>query len=291
MSLPYLHQIDPIIFQIGPVALRWYGLSYLLAAGFAYWLGSKRVHEAWRGMTRQQCEDVCFIGLIAAIVGGRVGHILFYDFKTYLADPIAILRVWEGGMSFHGGLLGVIIGLWIWGRRNNRKPLAVLDFVAPLIPMGLGIVRLLGNFFGGELWGRRTDAPVGMLFPKQPELAGYGHEALISAYQSGALNGFARHPSQLYQAVLEGVVLALIMWWYSKKERPYRAVGGLFVALYGVQRFIVEFFREPDQNLGFVAMDWLTMGQVLSIPMILFGFGLMFVAYRWPKSPQYIATN
>jgi phosphatidylglycerol---prolipoprotein diacylglyceryl transferase len=280
MSLPYLLQIDPVIFQIGPVALRWYGLSYLLALGVAYFLASRRVQQAWRGFTRQEAEDVCFTGLLWAIVGGRLGSILFYNFDSFLADPLSALRVWEGGMSFHGGLLGVIVGLMIWAHRRGRKPLAALDFVAPLIPAGLGIVRVLGNFFGGELWGRRTDSSLGMLFPHQPELVSYSQEALLRAHQSGALNSFTRHPSQLYQALLEGVVLGLVMWFYTQRERPYRAAGGLFVAGYGLQRFVVEFFREPDQHIGFVALNWMTMGQLLCIPMILFGFGLMWVAYR-----------
>jgi phosphatidylglycerol---prolipoprotein diacylglyceryl transferase len=280
MTLPYLHQIDPVILQLGPVALRWYGLSYLFAAGFAYFLATRRVQQAWRGFSRADAEDVCYIGLLSGVLGGRVGYVVFYSFNEFLAAPLSALKVWDGGMSFHGGLLGVIVGLSIWAWRRGRKPFAVLDFVAPLIPVGLGAVRLFGNFFGGELWGRRTDSSVGMLFPHQPELAGYSHEQLLLAYQSGALNQFTRHPSQLYQAVLEGVVLAAVMWLYTRSQRPYRAAGGLFVAGYGVQRFIVEFFREPDAQLGFVALKWMTMGQLLCIPMIVFGLGLMWVAYR-----------
>jgi phosphatidylglycerol---prolipoprotein diacylglyceryl transferase len=281
---PYLHQIDPVLVHLGAFPIRWYGLSYLMAAAFAYYLGSKRVHESWRGFTRQDCEDVCYWGLISAVIGGRIGYVLFYDWPNFVAQPLAILKVWDGGMSFHGGLLGVIAGLSIWAYRHDKKPLQVLDFVAPLIPVGLGLVRLFGNYFGGELWGRRTDASLGMLFPKAPELAGYSHEALLSAYQSGALDTLARHPSQLYQAFLEGVVLGALMWWYSKTERPYRAVGGLFVAGYGVQRFFVEFFREPDQQLGFVALHWMSMGQLLCIPMILFGIMQMIWAYRKNRS-------
>jgi phosphatidylglycerol---prolipoprotein diacylglyceryl transferase len=282
MALPYLHQLDPVIFHIGSLPIRWYGLSYLAAAAFAYFLATRRIHETWRGFSRQDAEDFCYIGLLSAVIGGRIGSIVFYNFDQFINDPLSALKVWEGGMSFHGGLLGVIVGLSIWAFRRGKKPLEVLDFVAPLIPVGLGIVRVFGNYFGGELWGRRTDSSFGMLFPRQPELAQYSQEQLLAAYQSGALNSFTRHPSQLYQAVLEGVVLALVMWFYTKKPRPYRAAGGLFVAGYGIQRFVVEFFREPDQGLGFVALNWMTMGQLLCVPMIIFGFGLMWLAYRSP---------
>ncbi len=280
MALPYLHQIDPVLLHIGPLPLRWYGLSYLFAVGFAYFLATRRVRDSWRGFSLQDAEDVCYLGLMSAVLGGRIGYALFYNFAEFQAHPLSIFKVWDGGMSFHGGLAGVIVGLAIWAKRGGRKPFEALDFVAPLIPVGLGAVRLFGNFFGGELWGRRTDSPVGMLFPRQPELESYSHDALIQAYQSGALNGFTRHPSQLYQAFLEGVVLAVIMWFYTNKPRPYRAAGGLFVSVYGIQRFIVEFFRQPDTQLGFVALKWMTMGQVLCLPMIAFGFWLIYVAYR-----------
>jgi phosphatidylglycerol---prolipoprotein diacylglyceryl transferase len=280
MALPYLHQIDPVIVYLGPLPLRWYGLSYLFAAGFAFFLASRRVKDAWRGFTLKDAEDICYLGLLCGVLGGRVGYILFYNFSEFIANPLSALKVWDGGMSFHGGLLGVIIGLFVWAYRHDKKLFEALDFVAPLIPVGLGAVRLFGNFFGGELWGRRTDSSFGMLFPRQPELESFTHDQLMQAYQSGALNAFTRHPSQLYQAFLEGVVLAVIMWFYTVKPKPYRAAGGLFVALYGIQRFAVEFFREPDQQLGFVALKWMTMGQVLCIPMIVFGFGLMWLAYR-----------
>lgn len=280
MALPYLHQIDPVLVHLGPLPLRWYGLSYLFAVGFAYFLATRRVRDSWRGFSRQDAEDICYLGLLSGVLGGRIGYVLFYNFSEFQAHPLSILKVWDGGMSFHGGLAGVIVGLAIWARRHGHKTFAALDFVAPLIPVGLGAVRLFGNFFGGELWGRRTDATVGMLFPRQPELENYSHEALLQAYQSGALNAFTRHPSQLYQAFLEGVVLAVIMWFYTVKPRPYRAAGGMFVAVYGLQRFVVEFFREPDAQLGFVALKWLTMGQILCLPMIAFGLWLIFVAYR-----------
>ena len=280
MDLPYLHQIDPVILQLGPIALRWYGLSYLFAAGFAYYLGTRRVKQPWSKFVRQDVEDICYLGLLCAVLGGRIGYLLFYNFSEFLANPLAIFKVWDGGMSFHGGLLGVIIGLSIWAHRKGKKPFEVFDLVAPLIPVGLGAVRLFGNFFGGELWGRLTTSPVGMLFPRQPELAAYSHDELISAYQSGALNAFARHPSQLYQAVLEGVVLAAIMWIYTNKQRPVGAASGLFVLVYGLQRFIVEFFREPDQQLGFIALHWMTMGQLLCLPMIAFGVWLMWYSHR-----------
>jgi phosphatidylglycerol---prolipoprotein diacylglyceryl transferase len=286
MSIPYLVDFDPIIFQIGPLALRWYGISYLLAATFAFLLAKRRLQEQWRDFSKEDAFDVCFNGLLFAIIGGRIGYVLFYDLSSYLAEPAKFLRVWEGGMSFHGGLLGVIVGTSVWAIRRHRRPLAVLDYAAALIPLGLGTVRLLGNFVGGELWGRKTDASIGMLFPKQPELIHYNEAALKIAHESGALNAFARHPSQLYQAFLEGVVLALVMWFYTRKPTPYRAAGGLFIAGYGVQRFIVEFFREPDSQLGFVALNWMSMGQLLSLPMIFFGIALMIIAYRANIRPE-----
>ena len=159
MALPYLHQIDPVIVHLGPLPLRWYGLSYLFAAGFAYFLASRRVREAWRNFTLKDAEDVCYLGLLCGVLGGRIGYILFYNFAEFSANPLSALKVWDGGMSFHGGLLGVIVGLWIWAYRHDKKLFEPLDFVAPLIPVGLGAVRLFGNFFGGELWGKTTDVP------------------------------------------------------------------------------------------------------------------------------------
>jgi phosphatidylglycerol---prolipoprotein diacylglyceryl transferase len=275
-----LHTLSAEIVRLGPVSLNWYGLSYVLGCALGFYFGVRRTQESWRGFSRAELEDIVFHTMIGVILGGRIGYTLFYSFDSFLQDPLSIVRVWDGGMSFHGGLLGVIVAMWLWARRHQRKPLAVLDFIAPLVPFALGTVRLLGNFVNGELWGRLTHAQWGWLFPAAPELSGLSMETLKQRYAEGALDAFARHPSQLYQAFLEGVVLALLVWIYSKRARPVGAVGGLFVLGYGVQRFVVEFFREPDQHLGFIAARWLTMGQALCIPMILFGAWLMWFSYR-----------
>lgn len=275
---PYLHQIDPVAVHLGNFGIHWYGLAYLAAAGSAYLLGTRRAHDPWRGFAAKEIDDLIFYGMLGVILGGRIGYALFYGFADFLASPLSILKVWQGGMSFHGGMLGVIISTCLWAWKNQKAPFVVLDFVAPIVAIGLGLGRL-GNFIGGELWGRRTDAALGVLFPRAPELASYTPEQLQVAYQSGLLDQLARHPSQLYQAVSEGLLLFAAVWCYSRKPRPTAAVGGLFALLYGVQRFLIEFVREPDQHLGFVALQWLTMGQMLCVPMILFGAGLMTWAY------------
>jgi len=196
---------------------------------------------------------------MGVILGGRLGYALFYDLPAYLAEPLKILRVWEGGMSFHGGLIGVMLATWLFGRRNGKSFFQLMDFIAPLVPIGLGAGRI-GNFINAELWGKVTDVPWAMVFP----------------------NGGPdpRHPSQLYQFALEGVALFVILWLYSRKPRPTMAVSGLFAICYGIFRFIVEFVRVPDAQLGYLAWNWLTMGQVLCLPMILGGIGLMVWAYR-----------
>ena len=252
-------QIDPIAISIGPLAVHWYGIMYIIAFSGAWLLARYRASRGPLEWTNEQISDLIFYGALGAVLGGRIGSALFYNFSTVLADPLWVLRVWEGGMSFHGGFLGVMGALWWYSRRIGRHYFQVLDFIAPMAPFGLGAGRL-GNFIGGELWGRRTDAPWGMVFPHVDE--------------------FPRHASQLYQFALEGIVLFSIMWWFSSRPRPMYAVSGLFGIGYGCQRFFVEFFREPDEGLGFVALDWLTMGQILSLPMIIAGVVLMVMAYR-----------
>jgi len=197
---------------------------------------------------------------MGVILGGRLGYVFFYDFAAYIAEPAKILRVWEGGMSFHGGLLGVMLATWWFGKRNGKSFFELMDFIAPLVPIGLGAGRI-GNFINAELWGKATDLPWAMVFPTDPQQ-------------------LARHPSQLYQFALEGVALFAILWFYSRKPRPTMAVSGLFAACYGLFRFIVEFVRVPDAQLGYLAWNWLTMGQVLCLPMILGGIGLILYAYK-----------
>lgn len=266
--LHYPH-IDPIIVSLGPVSVRWYGLAYLLGFALAWWLGNRRADAPGSGWTRQQVSDVVFYGAVGAVLGGRIGYSLFYGFEQLARDPLFLLRIWEGGMSFHGGLLGAILGLWWFARTSGRGFFAVSDFVTPLAPLGLGLGRL-GNFANTELPGRATDSPFGLIYPCSAEAV-----RQIDALCVGDWESFARHPSPLYQAFAEGLVLFLVVWWFSARPRPYAAVSGLFLAGYGALRFLTEFFRTPDAQIGFVALDWLTMGQLLSLPMIIVGILLL----------------
>ena len=251
--------IDPVIFSFGPLKLHWYGLMY--AVGFlAFWsLGHILAKKEHTVVQPDDVDDLFLYGMLGVVIGGRLGSVLFYNYSYLLEDPLYVFRVWEGGMSFHGGLLGVIMMLWVFHRKKGYSFLHLCDFVAPAVPVGLGAGRI-GNFINGELWGRTTDIPWGMVFPGADSLA--------------------RHPSQLYQALLEGFVLFVVLWLFVQKPRPVGAVAGLFMLLYGVFRFMTEFVREPDMNLGFVAFNWMTMGQLLTVPMILIGFVLMYQAYR-----------
>jgi phosphatidylglycerol:prolipoprotein diacylglycerol transferase len=256
--LPY-PQIDPVAIALGPLKIHWYGLMYLVGIGGAWLLASRRLKDFDPTWSKEKLSDLVFWVAMGVILGGRLGYALFYDLPAYLAEPLKILRVWEGGMSFHGGLIGVMLATWLFGRRNGKSFFQLMDFIAPLVPIGLGAGRI-GNFINAELWGKVTDVPWAMVFP----------------------NGGPdpRHPSQLYQFALEGVALFVILWLYSRKPRPTMAVSGLFAICYGIFRFIVEFVRVPDAQLGYLAWNWLTMGQVLCLPMILGGIGLMVWAYR-----------
>jgi len=249
-----LPEIDPVAFRIGMFPVRWYGLMYL--AGFVgfWWLGrlkAARPESTWKGT---DVEDLLFYGAVGVIVGGRLGYVLFYDLGRTLNNPWILFQIWKGGMSFHGGLLGVAVAMWIYSRFNRRAFFSVTDFIAPLIPLGLAFGRI-GNFINGELWGKASDLPWAMVFPYAgPE---------------------PRHPSQLYQALLEGLALFLILWVFSRKPRPTGAVTGVFLCGYGIFRIIVEFVRVPDDHLAYLAFEWVTMGQVLSVPMIVLGIGLL----------------
>ena len=253
-------QIDPVAVAIGPVAVRWYGITYIVAIGLGWWLGRRRAaRDPWRGWTPQHVDDLVLHFVLGAVLGGRIGYMLFYDFSRFVSDPLVVLRIWEGGMSFHGGLLGTIAAAAWFARRRGSGFFAVSDFLAPLVPPGLGVGRI-GNFVNGELWGKPTEVPWAMVFP------GAGPQA--------------RHPSQLYEAALEGLALFAVLWWYSRRPRPRMAVSGLFLAGYGTARCLVEFAREPDAHIGYLAFGWVTAGQLLSVPMLLAGAAMLWWGRR-----------
>jgi phosphatidylglycerol:prolipoprotein diacylglycerol transferase len=281
-----LHQIDPIAFHLGPLQVHWYGIMYLLGFATAWWLGRRRIRAGrLPGVDDQGFGDLLFYGMLGVVLGGRIGYVLFYAFGDFLANPLMLFKVWEGGMSFHGGLLGVAAAVFWWARKRRLHVFDVIDFVAPLVPPGLGFGRL-GNYIGGELWGKYTQAGWGVIFPRaESTLAGMPPAQLQAQYASGALDALARHPSQLYQAALEGLVMFCVLWWYSRKPRPRYAVAGLFALMYGCFRFLVEFVRVPDAQLGeagYLAFGWLTMGQVLSTPLILLGLYWLWLSRRSP---------
>jgi len=285
-DLTYLLQNDPIALALGPFKIHWYGLMYLLGFGVAWWLGRRRIRAGrLPGVDEHGFGDLMFYGMIGVVLGGRIGYILFYDLQTYIAHPLQMLKVWEGGMSFHGGLLGVVAAVWWWSRRRGLHVMDTLEFVAPFVPPGLGFGRI-GNFVNGELWGKLTNGDWGVVFPTslpQP-FASMDAATLRTQFEAGALDAFARHPSQLYQAFLEGLVLFAVLWTYSRKPRPRYAVSGLFLVLYGAFRFAIEFVREPDAQLGYLAFGWVTMGQVLSAPLIVFGVVLLLMSRRSPTA-------
>ncbi len=280
-----LHQIDPIALHLGPLQVHWYGIMYLLGFVSAWWLGRQRVRAGrLPGVNEQAYGDLLFYAMLGVVLGGRIGYVFFYNFAELIKDPLMLVRIWEGGMSFHGGLIGVMVAAWWWARSHRTHFFDVMDFVAPLVPPGLGFGRL-GNYIGGELWGKFTDGGWGVIFPRAPEFANWTTQQLQTQYAAGALDRYARHPSQLYQAALEGLAMFVILWWFSRKPRPRYAVSGMFALLYGCFRFIVEFVRVPDAQIGdhgYLAFGWLTMGQVLSTPLILLG---LFWLWRSTRSP------
>ncbi|MEZ5560072.1 MAG: prolipoprotein diacylglyceryl transferase [Pseudomonadales bacterium] len=274
MQHPHYPDIDPIIVSLGPLAIRWYGLAYLAAFATCWWLGTRRAARPGSGWRHEEVADLVFYGAVGAVLGGRIGYALFYGMEQLLRDPLYLLRIWEGGMSFHGGLLGCVVGLWWFGRSTGRSFLQVGDFVAPLVPPGLGFGRL-GNFANTELPGRATDSVFGLVYPCSADSI-----RAIDPLCTGAWESFARHPSPLYQAFAEGVLLFSLVWLVSARPRPLGLVSGVFLAGYGTVRFCTEFFRLPDSQIGFVAFHWLTMGQLLSLPMVIVGILLIFLALK-----------
>ena len=268
-------EFDPVAIHLGPLAIRWYGLMYLVGFVLFIVLGNVRIRKGYTTFTAKMLDDLLFYGVLGVILGGRLGYVLFYKPADYLADPLSIFKVWEGGMAFHGGFLGVLAACWLFGRKHKLTFWQVTDFIAPLVPLGLAAGRL-GNFINGELWGRVTspDKPWAMLFPQarteDTAQAVANPQYMEWLTQFGAL---PRHPSQLYQFALEGLTLFLILWWFSARPRQAGQTSALFLIGYGAFRFIAEFAREPDDFLGLLAMN-LSMGQWLSLPMIIAGAGL-----------------
>lgn len=248
-----LPEISPYIFQIGSMGPTWYGLMYVVGFVLGYQLAKYQV-KSMPDWTQEQVSDLLTYVIFGVILGGRVGYVLFYQFDYFLSHPLYLFYITDGGMSFHGGLLGVVFALWWFAKRKQKSWLAVGDFVAPLFPIGLFFGRI-GNFINAELWGKVTDVPWGVVFPN-----------------GGAL---PRHPSQLYEALLEGLVLFVLIYWYSRKKPPIGRLSGLFLVGYGLARFIVEFVRLPDSHIGYIAFGWLTKGQLLSLPMIAIGLFLL----------------
>ena len=247
---------DPVALSLGPLHVRWYGLMYLLGFLAAWWLARRRATRAGSTWTPVEVDDLIFYCALGVILGGRIGWMLFYGTERILADPLSVLRIWEGGMSFHGGLAGVLLALAVFANRRGKQIVDVFDFTAPLPAIGFGAGRV-GNFINGELWGKPTDVPWAVV-----------------------VDGVPLHASQLYEALLEGLALFVILWWFTAKPRPRWAPSGLFLLCYGVFRFGVEFVRVPDANRGYLFLDWVTMGQILSFPMIVAGLWMLAVAYR-----------
>ncbi len=253
-------QIDPVAIHLGPLAVHWYGLMYLVGFVLFLWLGKYRLRKLNReGWPESLMDDLLFYGVLGVVIGGRLGEVLFYQPGYYFSEPLQIFAVWNGGMSFHGGFIGVMVAMAIFARQRRIVWLELMDFIAPLVPLGLGAGRI-GNFINAELWGKPTDLPWGMVFPN--------------------VDNVPRHPSQLYEFAMEGLALFVILWLYSRKPRPMGAVSGLFLIGYGAFRFIGEFARTPDDGIFGLMTFGVSMGQWLSLPMVAAGIVMMLWAVR-----------
>lgn len=277
-------QFDPVALHLGPLAVHWYGLTYLLAFATAYGLALYRSRQR-EGWTDDMVYDLVFFGMLGVILGGRLGYVLFYQFGTFLQNPSYLFKVWEGGMSFHGGFIGVGLAMLYFARKYKKPIFAVLDFIVPCVPLGLFFGRI-GNYINGELWGRVSNGgynwlmyfPQAQDFDKQLLQDNPALQSLVLQVNGNYL--LPRHPSQLYEAFAEGLLLFILLWWYSSKPRPRMAVSALFLLGYGFSRFIIEFFRQPDADQGFILFGWMTKGQILTLPMIIIGIVLFIYAYR-----------
>ena len=252
-------EIDPVIFSIGFLKIRWYGLMYLIGFVIAIMLAKIRIKKSWSPIKSSEVDDLIFYCMLGVILGGRLGYVIFYGWHQLISDPLYIFRIMEGGMSFHGGLIGVIAALWLYGRKIDKDMITMMDFVAPIVPLGLGFGRI-GNFINGELWGKPTNVA-----------------------WSFKVNGVSLHATQLYEAFLEGLVLFLILWIFTDKERPKMQSSAVFLIGYGVFRFFIEFYRVPDAHLNYLAFGWVTMGQILTAPMIIIGMTMFILANNKEK--------
>ena len=259
---------DPIAIAIGPVKVHWYGIMYLVGFAAAWWLGRRRAERPESTWKAIDVDDVIFFGMLGVILGGRIGYVLFYGLEYWAADPLYPIKIWDGGMSFHGGLIGVLVAVAIFALRRGRRIADVFDFIAPIPGIGIFAVRI-ANFINSELWGKPTDVPWGF-----------------------RVDGEVRHATQLYEATLEGLLMFAVMWWFTSRPRPRLAPSGLFLTIYGAARILVEFWRVPDAHIGYLAGGWLTLGMVLTSPMLFGGLAMLAIAYRRnERSGNYVAAG